>query len=438
MRAASNPDNGELWVATYAGSGGGTDEAQAVATSPDGSRVFVTGYAQGGRGNGYVTIAYDAGSGSAIWTRYGPAFDSLGRAIAVSPDGSKVFVSGQREVAPFDYRYSTLAFDAGTGRLLWNRLHNGPGKGADVALAVGVSPDGTRVFVTGQSKGAYSGLDYTTVAYDADTGAGLWSARYDGPGRGTDVARSLAVSRDGSEVFVTGWSTGASSGLDYATVAYDAATGAALWVQRLSGPGQFDDRALSVAVAPDGSSVVVTGSSYLTASGQDAVTVAYDAATGNARWVRRYNGPASGIDLTDSVTIGPDGTKAFVTGYTFSGFRSGTAYDWVTLAYDMATGTPLWLRRYAGPSSERAYAVAVSPDGTRVFVTGSTTSAATVAYDATTGSLLWARSYHGPNDIYDDSYAIAVSPDGSKVFVTGWRLEVGTYDYDYLTVAYPA
>jgi hypothetical protein len=44
------------------------------------------------------------------------------------------------------------------------------------------------VFVTGGSFGAGSGLDYATVAYRAATGARLWISRYRGPVSGQDVA----------------------------------------------------------------------------------------------------------------------------------------------------------------------------------------------------------------------------------------------------------
>jgi hypothetical protein len=66
-------------------------------------------------------------------------------------------------------------------------------------------------------------------------GSQLWAARYNGSGNNS-VAYSLAVSPGGGTVFVTGVSQGTTSGLDYATVAYNAATGAQLWVKRYSGP----------------------------------------------------------------------------------------------------------------------------------------------------------------------------------------------------------
>ncbi len=81
-----------------------------------------------------------------------------------------------------------------SGAKLWVQRYNGPGNGTDAASSVAVSPAGGTVFVTGQSEGATpgSGLsDYLTVAYNAATGAQLWTARYDGPG--TDQAAAVAV-----------------------------------------------------------------------------------------------------------------------------------------------------------------------------------------------------------------------------------------------------
>ena len=61
------------------------------------------------------------------------------------------------------------------------KRYNGPGNGDDVAYALGVSPDGSKVFVTGRSTGSTS-ADYATVAYDASSGTQLWVKRYNGPG----------------------------------------------------------------------------------------------------------------------------------------------------------------------------------------------------------------------------------------------------------------
>src|SRR6266699_1021560 len=182
------------------------------------------------------------------------------------------------------------------------------------------------------------------------SGAELWLARYDGPGGGFDFAQSVAVSPGGATVFITGSSPGLTSGADYATVAYDAATGAQLWASRYSGPGNADDHAGSVGVSPGGGTVFVTGGSTRTGAitGDDYVTIAYNAATGARRWLSRYNGHANLKDFAHSLATGPGGREVFVTGASH-GRRSGV--DYATVAYNAATGAQLWARRYNGPGN---------------------------------------------------------------------------------------
>src|SRR5437763_1731821 len=130
------------------------------------------------------------------------------------------------------------AVDAATGAQRWESFYD---PGAHPA-AVAVSPDGGTVFVTGDH----------TVAYDAATGAQRWAVP--SPGKSLD----MVAAPGGGQVFVTGFG---------GTVAYDAASGAPLWAH----PGD----ARSIAVSPDGSTVVATG--YRTAM-NGFRTRAYDAA----------------------------------------------------------------------------------------------------------------------------------------------------------------
>jgi hypothetical protein len=264
--------------------------------------------------------------------------------------------------------------------------YNGPANDLDYAYALGVSPDGSKLFVTGKSFGSGGSVDYTTVAYDAATGAQLWLTPYDGPASQYDAASALRVSPDGSKVFVTGESDGPSS-RDYATVAYDAANGGQLWVNRYDGRSHSTDQARKIGVSPDGSKVFVTGNSVRGSSyeGNDYATVAYDAVTGARLWVRRYDGPAHSVDEPADIGVSPDSSAVFVTGVSWGGQPS--LNDYATVAYDAATGAQLWSSRYdAGYGGDGANALGVSSDGSTLFVTGASSGGsgtydyATVAY----------------------------------------------------------
>jgi hypothetical protein len=383
-----------LWIKRYDSSANDYDIARSIEASPDGSTVFVTGGSTGsGSYEDYATIAYDASTGFPLWIkRYNGRANGNDHAdaIAVNPDGTTVLVTGgSAAVGPADY--ATLAYDASTGARLWARRYNGPGNDNDLAHSIVVSPDGTIAFVTGESWGIEGEIDYATFAYDVSTGAKLWLKRYDGPVSPDptdlryDIAYSIAVSPDGTKVFVTGESPGVGTFSDYATIAYDASTGAKLWGSRYDGPGNYYDIARSVAASPDGTTVFVTGVSPDAAGLGHYATLAYDTATGTKLWVRLHDDPHHLGESASAVIASPDGTRVFVTG-TSQSLSNGS--DYATLAYDASSGTKLWASRYNGPDNDTdsASSVVVSPDGTRVFVTGSSLGStnsedfATVAY----------------------------------------------------------
>jgi WD40 repeat protein len=300
------------------------------------------------------------------------------------------------------------------------------------------------VFISGESAGS-TNPDYATVAYDSSSGAKLWARRYDGPKNGDDSARALGVSPDGSKLFVSGQSDGGSTGFDYAIIGYDASSGTKLWASRYNGPANGHDLATALGVSPDGSKVFVTGESTGSASYYDYATVAYDASSGTRLWAKRYDGPGSGFDLDSASALGvsPDGSKVFVSG----GSDGSTSFDCTTFAYDASSGAKLWGKRYSAPESRfcQTNALGASPDGSKVFVTGVSTGPkdggfgpfdyATVGYDASSGEELFANRYRGPGRSEDFAEALGVSPDGSKLFVTGASDGEST-GLDYATVAY--
>src|SRR5262249_27847473 len=124
---------------------------------------------------------------------------------------------------------------------------------------------------------------------------------------------------------------------------------------------------------------------------------------------------------------GPAGTTARATATTSpwrwpsaAGAATSPSHpDAVTLADSDAIGARRWVSRYHGYSNDYAAAVAVSPGGDAVYVTGGSDSRggiydykdyATIAYDAATGATLWGSRYNGPIDGDDSATAVARTP----------------------------
>jgi outer membrane protein assembly factor BamB len=151
-----------------------------------------------------VTPRTAAVGGTRLWrARFGKGLGlgSLGSATAVSPDGSTVFVAGDLPKGPGANVGEVVAYKAASGAVIWQRRYNpGPAGSSDFNSIV-VSPDGSTVFVAGGTQPRRHGHDsFLTIAYDAATGARLWVNR----GQTGGFASAVTVSPDGSAVFVTG------------------------------------------------------------------------------------------------------------------------------------------------------------------------------------------------------------------------------------------
>ncbi|MCH7761167.1 SBBP repeat-containing protein, partial [candidate division TA06 bacterium] len=206
----------QQWAARYDNvPTSGADEASAIAVDDLGN-VYVTGKSfESGAGNDYFTIKYNS-SGVQQWAvRYngpgnGPDVPS---ALAVDRSGN-VYVTGS-SWSGTSLDYSTIKYNS-LGAQVWLNLYNGLGNGIDEASAIAVDSSGD-VYVTGKSWSG-SNNDYATIKYDS-TGAELWVSLYNGPANGEDLATTLVVDALGN-VYVTGNSIGIGTQIDYVTLKY--------------------------------------------------------------------------------------------------------------------------------------------------------------------------------------------------------------------------
>jgi uncharacterized delta-60 repeat protein len=311
----------------------------------------------------------------------------------------------------------------------WVARYNGPGSGIDLARSIAVDGSGN-VYVTGESVGSGTSYDYATIKYNS-SGVEQWVQRYNGPGNDNDRAYSLAVDGSGN-VYVTGWSWGSGTSYDYATIKYNS-SGVEQWVQRYNGPGNSTDWANSIAVDGSGN-VYVTGESWGSGTYSDYATIKYNPA-GVQQWVQRYNGPGNGSDRADSIAVDGSG-NVYVTGESVG---SGTYYDYATIKYN-SSGVQQWVQRYNGPGNDYDYAYSIAVDGSgNVYVTGYSWGGGTYSDYATTkynpaGVQQWVQRYNGPGNGSNRADSIAVDGSGN-VYVTGESEGSGT-GHDYATIKY--
>jgi len=227
----------------------------------------------------------------------------------------------------------TRAVEALPKQALWVARYDGPAHRNDIPSEVAVSPDGSMVFVTGDSYRPGCS-NWATVAYDASDGEELWSARYDGAEHWCDGVAGIAVSDDGGRVFVTGEAQENDAG-DIITIAYDTGEGSQLWVAREYRPDLLGaDTAAGVATR--GANVYVVGTvntrcdESIDRCYYKMVVASYDGLTGRRRWIDEYE-PAAGIASSvgafgSAITVGA-GNAVYVAGMTVKGNVETVAYD---------------------------------------------------------------------------------------------------------------
>src|SRR5262249_18063466 len=133
----------------------------------------------------------------------------------------------------------------------------------------------------------------TAPAQTFQAGVPLWTNFYSGPANGEDLARAVAVDRNGN-VFVAGYTdalVGAPTEADYLAIRYSSA-GEPIWTNRFNGPASIDDSIAALAVDGSGN-VIVTGSSGYSDGityGSGYLTIKYSG-TGVPLWTNIYSGP---------------------------------------------------------------------------------------------------------------------------------------------------
>jgi cysteine-rich repeat protein len=180
----------------------GLDGAEAVAVSPDGLHVYVVGHDE----RAVSVFTREVGTGRVTFASV--VRDSVGgvnglkgaRALAISPDGNHVYVSGND-----DDNVVLFNRDPGTGALTFvERYEDGVGgiDGMAGPAGVVVSSDGTNVYVGGDDDDAIAVFTRNPV----DGRLAFVELQRDGVGAvdGLDGLESIVLTPDGTHLYVGG------------------------------------------------------------------------------------------------------------------------------------------------------------------------------------------------------------------------------------------
>ncbi|HEY4408478.1 MAG TPA: PQQ-binding-like beta-propeller repeat protein [Acidimicrobiia bacterium] len=349
-----------------------------------GGLIAATAPAAGARGGAGCDVTRRAGC--VAWAQDRPLPSPHGRkdgrAVATSADGTLVYVAADG---------TDLAYEAATGKLRW-AVPNGT-SGAVGAQDIGLSPSGRLVVSAGgtsvpDARRVWS-QKMVVMAHDPATGRPAWQARPLGADDGASAAGRVAVTD--SRVFVAGQFTASH---DLVVLAVDALTGRTSWVADHAAAPAVPAEPVAVVATPGGERVFVTAISWEDKPYVQWLTVAYDGATGKQLWVTHHRGDDSAAQ-PNGMVLSPGGDLLYVTGWNKQERPLGAGFGFLTVAYDTASGSPVWsgMSSSASRADELAWSVDVDPDGRRLYVAGFTGGASAgyrlEARQARTGQILW-------------------------------------------------
>jgi trimeric autotransporter adhesin len=335
--------------------------------------------------------AVDAATGAA--TAWDPAANGPVNALALSGDGGRLYAGGAFAAVGGQQRGNLAAVDTATGAVLgWDPGANGP------VDALALSADGTRLYAGGAFAAIGGQARNNLAAVDAATAAALgWNPGPSGP------VHTLALAADGTRLYAGGAFTSIGGQARGNAAAVDTTTGAAT---------AWDPSAEAAvhAIAPAGSRLLVGGAFRMLNGRARNNLAAIDATTGEVD-------PAWNPDANNQVrSLAPssDGSRIFVGG-TFT--RLGGKARGRIGAVDAVTGAVAnWNPGTVGGVR------AVAGGGDRVYIGGNFTSVGGVArtrlaaVDATTGAVDPAFAPTADAEVR----ALAVTPDGTRLYAVGY------------------
>lgn len=311
-------------------------------------------------------VAFDAGSGAVLWQRFAGSAGPVGqpgRVLATAPNSDALYIALDSSSAHMGLRVESWSL--ADGSTLWGLDLGLPGF-EDRVAALALDPSGKRLAVAATRRrisGGPPNSDLLLVGIDSDAGQALLSASF-GDLAQTEEARALAITPDGRRAAILGQRGGPSGPLVAAE--YDLAAGFN-WSRTLAAPGGL--RAEQACYSLQSTTLVIAATQGGPGT-TGAVLHGLFGANGVPLWARPL--PNSGGTAIADLALGKDGLTVFSAGTAGSSLPNGARA--FVAAHDALDGAPLWSLELDTPPPAVGFflddvgrGLALSDDGRSLF-----------------------------------------------------------------------
>lgn len=337
----------------------------------------------------------DGRTGERLWNyRTSTTDDGLATVSggAFSTDGATVFMAGSAGGAKL------VAVDARSGEVKWlSRDH--PGFYSDIVL----SPNGARIYASGRT---VSETENVAVAVNAETGDTIWAAAK--PNDEIWVGYLTALSPDGERLFINANEAGFGR-----LIGLNTADGSWAW----SIPRNAFSYLAPLAANVD--SVFIAGTGSWGEEEQHLKLAAYDAATGEQRWILSTTPEEALRSIFADFAVSLDGSVVFLAGTHFWPDGASVSRAQGLHAFDALSGEELWAVQEPIDSLKgRAGPIAVDVVTGEVIATDFDSSHNIIrirAHDPATGVVNWSVKRR---ESFGGAFDVKAVPGGIAVFAS--------------------
>ncbi|MBL9105057.1 MAG: hypothetical protein JNL82_29195 [Myxococcales bacterium] len=290
------------WTQQFDGGVNGTDIALAMAGDDAGFMIAVGRQTTMQGMPSVMWLTKCTPTGQTLWSTFDPGPVSGGGIALADASGEFVVVGSINQGGnnALVRRYDP------NGSELWTEVFSGPDGGTDIASGVAVDGAGN-IIVAGREFTDAAAFNIWVQQYGPGGDAG-WTASFDGPASGADWANDVAVDPDDDSVIVVG-RVDVGGGFSDAWIRKYDAGGDELWTQTFAGQGGMSDDAVAVAVAPGGD-FAVTGQTFV--ADHSDIFVSKRDKDGDELWLRSFDGEQSSDDQPGDVAVAGDGSVVVI------------------------------------------------------------------------------------------------------------------------------